>query len=469
MSKGGGSSGSQKQTVVSQPWDQAQPYLTDIFGKAQSLSNQPAQYYPGSTVVGPTAAEGQAWNARSNYDQNVFGGGNYLNYGSLAGTLNNQVGGNTGIGNMAGTLAPQATDLLTSGFKAPDTSGITGIQSPGASNAASNIGNYSFGTTLDANGMAPTFGVAGGLDARGAYQQALSGQPDYAGVQGAIDAANAPILRQFNQQILPQLNQQATFTNNSTGGVKALNRVLPDIGERMATNAQTITNNERLRALDAQQQAANAVSQGGLQGYGLGLQTAQGQRGLEQNLANLGLQTDTTRGQLQLNDQGANLANSQFGLQQQGMAQDANDRYRSDLLSYGSLAGQLGSTAGNQQLQAAGLWPTINQAGQQPANDALQYANYDRALQEDQLGANVDKFNYLRDQPYNNLNWYGSLVNGTASPYSTQTQTGPAQSRAAGTLGGALVGYQLANQLGGGNTWANLLGTGLGGYLGGYG
>lgn len=472
---GGGGSKSQQQTVVSQPWDKAQPYLTDIFGRAQNLSNQPASYFPGSTVVGPTAAEGAAWDTRANYNNSVFGGATPLNYGSLTGALNTQLGGNSTLGNMAGQIAPQATEALTSGFRAPDTSGIAGIQTPGASNAAGNIGSYSFGTSLDANGMAPTFGVAGGLDARGAYAKALEGTPDYSGLQGAIDAANAPILRQLNQEILPSLNQKATFTNNSTGGIKALNRVLPEIGERMATNAQTLTNQERLRALDAQQQAANAVSQGGFQGYGLGLQTAQGQRGLEQNLANLGLATDTTRGQLQLSDQGANLANANLGLQQQGMIQDANDRYRQDLLSYGSLAGQLGTSAGNQQLQAAGLFPSANQVGQTPANDALQYANYDRALQEDALQSQIDKFNYLRDQPYNNLNWYSGLVNGTANGYGTQTQTGPAQSRAAGALGGALTGYSLANALGynkdtqQSNLYGNLIGTGLGALIGGWG
>lgn len=458
MSKGGGSSGSQqRQTVVSEPWGQAQPYLTDIFGRAQGLSQQNPSYYPGATTVGPTAAEGAAWDARSQYNQGVYGGAPLLNYGSLSTAVNNQTSGNTALGNMAGELAPQATAALSSGFRAPDTSGIAGVQAPGTT-----VSNYGFGTTLDAQGRAPTFGVAGGLDARGAYAQALEGKPDYEGVQGAIDAANAPILRQFNEQILPQLNQQATFTNNSTGGIKALNRVLPEIGDRMATNAQNITNQERVRALDAQQRAADAVTQGGYQGYGLGLSTAQGERGLEQSQAGLNLAADTTRGQQQL-------AGSQFGLAQQGAMLDANDRYRADLLNYGSLAGQLSSTAGSQQLQAAGLWPTVNQAGRQPGDDALAYANYDRALREDQLGADVDRFNYLRDQPYNNLNWYGSLVNGTASPYGTSTTTAPGGSRAAGAIGGALAGYQLGNQIGGGNIYGNLIGAGLGAYLGGWG
>lgn len=429
-------------------------------GRGQTLSQQQPSYYGGSTVVGPTAAEGAAWDARNANNSQVFGSNQYLNYGSAANALNGTLTGGGTVAGMAGTLAPQATDALTQGFKPPDTSGITGM---GQSNAAGGIGQYGFGTSLDPNGRAPTFGVAGGLDARGAYQSMLNGQPDYQGVQGAIDAANAPIMRQFNEQIMPGLNSQATFTNNSTGGIKALNRVLPEIGDRMAQNAQSITNQERVRALGAQQDAANAVSQGGMQGYGLGLQTAQGERGLEQNLAGLGLQTDTTRGQLAQNDFSGNL-------QQQGMAQDANDRYRGDLLNYGSLAGQLGSQAQGQQLQAAGLFPSLYQTGRTPGDDALQYANYDRATQEDALGADVDKFNYLRDQPYNNLGWYGNLISGAGSQYGQTTQTGPAGSRAAGALGGALAGSQLggglAQGMGYGGGYGQLIGALLGGYAG---
>jgi hypothetical protein len=465
MSKGGGSSKNQTQTTVAEPWKAAQPYLTDIMASGQNLARQQPSYYGGPLTVGPTGAEQNAWNTRTGYNAQVFGGPS-LNYGSAANALNQTMTGQTPLAGMAGQIAPQATNLLTSGFQAPNTSGIAGVQAPGQSNAAGNIGNYGFGTSLDAAGNAPTFGVAGGLDARGAYERMLSGTPDYQGVQGAIDAANAPILRQFEEQIMPSLNQKATFTNNSTGGIKALNRVLPEMGERMATNAQNITNQERLRALSSQEQAANAISQGGFQGYGLGLQTAQGERGLEQSLAGMGLSTDTTRGQLQLSDQAANLAGSQFGLQQQGMMQDANDRYRADLLNYGSLAGQLGAQSTGQGLQAAGLFPALNQVGRQPGDDALAYANYDRALREDSLSADQERFNYLRDQPYNNLGWYGSLISGTASPYGTQTQTGPAGSRAAGALGGAMFGAGMANQMGYGG-WGQLIGGGLGA-LGGY-
>jgi hypothetical protein len=420
MSKGGGKS---TQTTSNEPWKKAQPYITDLLGRAQDLSQQPAQYFPGSTVVGATGAEGQAWDARNAYNRNVFGGG-YLDYGSAAGALNNTMGGNTPTAGMAGQLAPQATQMLSQGFNAPDTSGITGIQMPGQSSAAGNIGNYGFGTSLDASGRAPQFGVAGNLDARGAYQNMLSGQPDYAGTQGAIEAANAPLLRQFNEEILPGLNTRATFNNNQTGGIKGLNRVLPELGERMALNAQNITNQERLRALDSQERAANAISQGGFQGYGLGLSTAQGERGLEQSLAGLGLSADTTRGNMQLSDTAANQGTAQLGLQQQGLLNDVQGGFRQDLLGYGSLAGQLGSNATAQQLQAAGLFPALNDVGRQPGDDSMAYAEQDRLRQEQLLGSQIDRFNYMRDQPYNNLGWYGSLLNGTVSPYGSSTQTG---------------------------------------------
>lgn len=438
MSKGGGK---QTQTTTNEPWAAAKPYLLDLMSRGQQLANKPAQYFPGSTVVGATGAEGQAWDARNAYNRNVFGGG-YLDYGSAAGALNNAMGGNTAVGNMAGQLAPQATDLLSQGFNAPNTSGISGIQIPGASNAAANIGNYGFGTSLDASGRAPQFGVAGNLDARGAYQNMLSGQPDYQGVQGAIEAANAPLLRQFNEQILPGLNERATFNNNQTGGIKGLNRVLPELGERMSMNAQNITNQERIRALDAQERAAGAVSQGGMQGYGLGLQTAAGERGLEQGLAGLGLSADQARGNMQLSDTAANQGSAQLGLQQQGMLQDVNSGYRQDLLGYGSLAGQLGGNATAQALQAAGLFPALNAEGRMPGDDSMAYANYDRALREQELGSNIDRFNYMRDQPFNNLGWYGSLLSGAASPYGTSTQTGrSSQSTGLGDIAQAGLGF----------------------------
>lgn len=139
--------------------------------------------------------------------------------------------------------------------------------------------------------------------AQAALARMLSAQPDYSGVQASIKAANDPILRQLNTDIIPGLNTKATFLNNSTGGIKALNRVLPDVTDRMATNASTLTEAERIRALNAQQagltqygnltQQANSQAMQAGNAWGdlskLGLTTSQ----LEQAKAALPYQMDS--------------------------------------------------------------------------------------------------------------------------------------------------------------------------------
>lgn len=433
MSGGGGTT-----KTTSDPWKPAQPYLLDIMRQGSALQGQTPTFYTGPLTVGPTEAEGAAWQSRNQFNNSVFGGSQAPQYGDLTRTVSAAMGGDTDLGSMSGAISPYATSTLLGDFSRPDTSGISGIRAPGATNSAGQIGNYGFGTTLDPSGRAPTFGTAGGLDARGAFAKALEGTPDYSGAQGAIDAANAPILRQLTDEIIPGLNQRATFTNNSTGGIKSLNRVLPQIGERMGENAQNIMNAERLRSLDAQERARDAITQGGFQGYGLGLSTAQGERGLEQALAGLGLNADSTRAGYMLNDFGTGLSGAQLGLQREGMLTDTGDRYRSDLLGLGGLGASLAGQAGGQQLSAASMFPGVYDLGRSSGNDAMDFAAQDRALQERALGADRERFDYLRDQPYNNLGWYSNLINGLASPYGTQTQRGGQGSSAGGLVGGLL-------------------------------
>jgi hypothetical protein len=482
---GGGSSKSQTQTTVSQPWAAAQPYLTDIMSRGQQLSRQEPSYFPGQTYVGATPAEGQAWDTRGQYNDSVFNGAPAANYGAATSYLNNTLQGGGQLNQMAGQIGGPATETVNQAFS-PYNIGqrFDQIQGPQGSvrdpNAqAGQIGQYGFGTTLDAQGRAPQFGQAGNLDATGAYQRMLSGQPDYQGAQGAIDAANAPILRQLNEEIIPGLNQKATFTNNMTGGIKGLNSALPQVAQRMGENAQNIMNQERVRALDQQERAAGQVAQGGFQGYGLGLQTAQGERGLEQSQAGMNLSADQARANLGQQDNqmglqtdmaryGMSQDQANFGLQREQAREAAMGGYRSDALGYGSLAGQLAGQSSADQARAAGMFPSIYDVGRQPGNDQLAYANYDRAIQEDALQGDMDRFNYLRDQPFDNLGWYGNLINGTSSPYGSQSQTGPAGSRAAGALGGAAAGYGLTNSFKGMPWWGNALGA-IGGGLLGYG
>lgn len=214
MSGGGGGG-----TTVQEPWAQARPYLQDIMGRGFEYANNPAAFYPGATYLGPTQGQLAGWDTQLNYADQVFGGANAPNFGEATGALSGALTGSTPIGSLAG----------------------------GYSGAA--------GTALG---------------------QMLSGTPDYSGLQGSIDAANAPLMRQFEQEFLPSLNQRATFLGNPTGGIKALNKVLPELGDRMSENAMLATEGERQRALQSQQtglgmygQFAQGAGSQALQGLGM--------------------------------------------------------------------------------------------------------------------------------------------------------------------------------------------------------
>lgn len=449
--------------------------------RGQQLSQRQPSYYGGQTYVGPTTAESAAWQQQANYNNSVFGGQPSLQYGGLTNYGNDAIAGNNQLGQMSSQLAPGATGAVNQAFSPYNIGGrFDALQGPSGTvregtPQAGQIGQYNFGTTLDAQGNAPQYGKAGSLDATGAYDRMLSGQPDYQGTQGAIDAANAQVMRQLTDQIVPQLNQQATFSNNMTGGIKGLNAAMPEIAQRMSENAQNINNQERIRALDQQERTANNVAQGGMQSYGLGLQTAQGQRGLEQSQANLNLSADQARANMGLSDAqlglqtdmsryGINSDQANFGLQREQAREQAMGGMRSDALGYGNLAGNLASQSAGDQARAAAMFPGIYDMGRQPSGDSMAYANYDRAISEDALQSDVDRFNYMRDQPMDQLGWYSNLVTGTASPYGSQTTTGPAGSRTAGAIGGAMAGYQATAGL---PWWARLGGSMLGGAGGG--
>lgn len=110
---------------------------------------------------------------------------------------------------------------------------------------------------------APSYGAA-----TGALNQQLSGTPDYSGLQASMDVANKPVLDNLYNNIIPGLNSRATFTNNMTGGIKGLNSAIPQVTNQMQMNNLALTEQERIRALGAQQQGLQNFGQI----YGLGQQ-----------------------------------------------------------------------------------------------------------------------------------------------------------------------------------------------------
>lgn len=364
MSSGGG-----QQTTVQKtdPPAYLQPFLTDIAQTSYRNSQTPPAFFPGQTFLGPTQGQLDAFGQQFDYANSVYGGAQAPRFGDAAGAVNANASGNTGLGQFAGQITPFAGQQLTQGFGSPLTQ-------------------------------------ASGMDTSAAFTRALSGTPDYAGLQGSIDAANAPILRQFNEELLPQLNQRAAFLGNPTGGIKTLNKVLPQLGAQMNENALRATEGERQRALAEQTGAA-------------------------QFLTNAGQQN------------------------------------RQQLLGLGQLGqGAAGQVADN-QLQAASLFPGIAQAGMQPGQLSAQFADFGRQFQDRALQDQIDRFNYYQNLPNQTLQNYSGIVNGFAGLGNVQTGQLPGGNPRAGALGGALSGAAAGTAVNPG--FGTLIGAGIGA-LGGY-
>ena len=382
--------GGKKQTTTEtrDPWGPATPFLTDSLSMVGDAAKAPYNPFPGPLTVGPTSAENAAWAKQFGYDAGTFGNTPQLNFGDTAGAYGKLLGG--------GAYGPSAAMLPQ----------VSSAVSRSLMSGPASIGRYGFDTTINPSGMAPQFGVAGSLDARGALSSMLTGQPDYAGVQGAIDAANAPLLRQFNEELLPSLNTKATFLNNGTGGIKALNMAIPELGRRMDQNALAITEGERQRALASRDAAAGLVSQGGLSTNAQGLQAATAEAGLRQALAQMNLGTDQARA-------------------------NAQSDWRSQMLGLGNFYGSMAGGANSAALGALGDSASIYGLGATPQDNANRYAAWDRTLQEQLLAAQQQQFQQQQNYPRDMAQWYAQMVQPFGQQGGTSTQT----SRTSSSLG----------------------------------
>lgn len=418
MSGGGGN-----QTTVqkSDPPAYIQPFLTDIAQSAYRNAQTPPAFYPGPTFLGPTQGQLDAYGQQFDYLDSVYGGGaRSPNFGEATGALSGNLTGSTGLGQLGAGISPLASQSLQAGF----------------GGGAPSFNPQAFTPGLNYNPSAITSQLATGGPTGAAFSRALSGLPDYAGLQGSIDAANAPILRQFNEEFLPGLNQRAAFLGNPTGGIKALNKVLPQLGQQLGENALRATELERQRALGEQTQAAQFLTGAGLQGAG--------------TLGGLGLQS--------------------FGLGLQGANQNAGIQsdYRGQLLGLGQLASGVQGQVANNQLQGASLFPGLAQAGLAPGALSGQFADFGRGFQQQALDDQIARFSYYQNLPGTSLNQYSGIINGFAGLGNVQTGMLPGPNRLAGAAGGALAGAAAGSVVPGIGTAVGAIGGGLLGALGGY-
>ncbi len=355
--------------TVTAPWAGAEPYLRDALGQAAgNYYRGGPSAYPGQSFVGPTAGQIGGWDTQLNYADQVFGGQNAPKFGQATDALGANLAGNTQLGSMANTISPIASGAIGSSFGNP-------------------------------------FGTAGGLDARSAIQQQLSGTPNYDAVRGATDAANQQTWDQFYNKVIPQLNQRASFLGNPSGAIKDLNSAVTQIGTNANLNAQQANLAEYNRAQAAQQGASQLVSQGGLSS-------------------------------------------------------------QSNALGLGGLAGNLASGSSDAQLRGAALFPSLAQAGAIPGQLSSQFGDWGAGFQNQALQDQIGRYNYYQQAPYQNLQNYSGLINGYGGLGGTTSQTPSGTAKATGAVGGAVAGAQLGSQVYPG--WGTLIGGGLGALAGYY-
>ncbi len=245
-----------------------------------------------------------------------------------------------------------------------------------------------------------------------AINSMLSGQPDYSAAQAATRAGAQPTLDALKEDIMPALRSRTAGSNNATGEIKDLNRIVPRV-MRDITNAGTqATLGEYNRAMGSRDAAAGLAGGLGAQYSGMGLQN-QGM-GLDASRfgAGLGLETDMA--------------------QQSGL-----DRYRDQSLGLGSLGqGFMGQQSAD-MATGGQMMPGAIQTGMVPADMLGGYGDFVSANENLGLQDAMSRWDYNANQPYQMQDWLSGILSGAGGLGGTQTMQGA-----------------------GGNPWMDLAGTG---------
>jgi len=166
--------------------------------------------------------------------------------------------------------------------------------------------------------------------------------------------------------------------------------------------------------------------------------------------------------------QGGAVASGQMGGSRHGIAQGLAARGTQEALTNANAQTMMDaySRGLGAQGMAIGQAPQTMAMGLQPMDIMGQVGQYNQGIDQQALSADMDRWNYNQQNPYDTLGWYNSIVQG--APWGSNTQTeGGGGSTAAGALGGAMAGAQVGSAIMPG--WGTAIGAIGGGLLGGLG
>lgn len=277
-----------------------------------------------------------------------FGSGIAPQYGNQVAANQAMLTGQTPTAALLGQVNPMAGQALARGFGAP----------------ISVIGESGFDSSLG--------------DPRGAFQQMLSGQPNYDMVQDAVRAGAQPTLDILREDIMPGLRSRTVGTNNATGEIKELNRIVPRV-MRDITNAGTqAALGEYNRALGSRDSAA-----GMLGNLGMGL----GQMGLSEDIARQG----------------------------------ALESYRGAGLGLGGLGASLGGQFSSDMAAGVNQFGNVLGTGMAPMGMMQDYGNFTAGFENQALQDAMNRWNYQQQLPMDMANWYSGILSGAGGLGGTTT------------------------------------------------
>ena len=433
----GGKGGNRTSTTTQQatPWAAQQPYLRDVFQQAQNLYQQGGQqYYPGDLVAPFAPAQQQAFDLITNRalsgspQQDVLGawltnsmGQNQPSLSPAYGAAGQSMGG---VGASQNVLSGMAQNPYAA-WSVPGASGYGDVLS----------------AISGANGLGEAQQQLGALGTSAGQQLDATARGDFLGSNPYLDDvySNAAenVTRSFNEEVMPGIN--ATF-----GGA---GRTGSGLHREAVTGAAG-------RATDALGELATNI-------YAPAYES---ERNRQMQAAGMG-------GDLYLGGQGQALNAATAGL---GFGDAALGRSYGAASSLGNLG--LGGVGAYGDLYGAQTRQGLGAAALMPQYQGMQYRDLDALLGvggaqqqqgQAQIDANVARYMFNQNSPYQNLNAYANNIYGLPGGYGTTTQseTYPRGSALSGILGGASLGSSLAEAFPALGPWGLVGGAVLGGIL----
>lgn len=436
MSKGSsGGSSSQTVTQKADPWVGAQPYYNQLYPSTGAWFNNAAtanQAYPGQTVAGINGQQQQGMQsimAQAPVSQqatnDAVGGAQFIGHGNLQYNYGTNPVMN---GQMAGSN-PWASGQMA------QTNALANGQFVGANKIANGdllaSDPYAQGQNNKQNPFTSLSSYADNPNATGQFLE--QGNPY---LRGMVEAAQRPIVSNFQNAVAPSLASQFSSAGRMGSGahLQAAQTAQQQLGQQLGdTSAQLYG--------QAYGQERNIMAQAYGQERGLTNQAIES--GLGRQFSAYGQERGAQQGALS-----TEYAAREAAMQQERQNMMAAYSQERGAQQQGFLA-QPGQNLQQQQMQlsALGMVPGLTNAGFVPGQQQMGVGNQLQQQQQSEMGAAVDRYNYNRDAPLNNLMAYSSILSGS-TPYVSSSQSGNSKNQLpfnplSGAIGGGLGGYAL--------------------------